>query len=59
MIDVQYIDTTNHATVAHVIVEGEGNNFSKILLDTDSAAYLHKMADGMSSLLPNGIHVSM
>lgn len=65
LIDVQYIDSTNHATVAHVIVDalktvlGEGNDFSKILLlVTDSAAYMHKMADGISSLLPNCIHVT-
>lgn len=62
---MQYTETTNHATVAHIIVEalksvlGNQDKFEKVLLLlTDSAAYMHKMASGMSALLPNCLHVT-
>ena len=65
LIDVQYTATTNHATVAHIVVQalkgvlGEQDKFDKVLLLlSDSAAYMHKMATGMSALLPNCLHVT-
>lgn len=65
LIDVQYLEASNHATVAHSVVQalkstlGEDDDFSNILLLlTDSAAYMHKMAEGISALLPNCIHLT-
>lgn len=65
LIDVQYTSRTNHATVAHIVVQalknvlGELDIFQKVLLLlTDSAAYMHKMAAGISSLLPNCLHIT-
>ena len=65
LIDVQYIASSNHATVVHVLIEavkvvlGDGSDFSKILLlSTDSASHMIKMTEGVSDLPPHCIHIT-
>ena len=65
LIDVQYVRACNHSTIAHVLVEalksllGIEEAMAKVLiLLTDSAAYMHKMAKGVAVLLPNCLHIT-
>ena len=49
LIDVQYTSTTDHCTVAHMVVQaalGELDIFQKVLLLTESTAYMHEMEWG-------------
>lgn len=64
LIDVQFMEATNHATVARVLMGAlesiyPNKDFSRVvLLLTDSAAYMLKMGRGVASMLPNCVHVT-
>ena len=65
LIDVQYVQSSNHSTIAHVLIEalknllGSEQAMNKVLvLLTDAASYMLKMAKGVAALLPNCIHIT-
>ena len=65
LLDVHFLEATNCTTVSRALLQTldllypDRADFSKVLLLlSDSAAYMKKMASGMSALLPKAIHVT-